>query len=97
MKFPCTLYLKQRDGRILRIEASGETVRSWVALYRPKRKYSKKEYALASESECEEEEWASRNFRMIQRALGEYTPKVIPAVLRRVAEVIGYEEKREER
>ncbi len=88
---PKTMYLKAEYGWPQKIDAIGETKRSWIAgrHWDPTR-YAKKEYRVLTEEEYSAETWAFRNRLAIGDAIqyGHHAAEQ----LRKVAEIIGWKE-----
>ena len=85
---PRTMYLRElANGRCSRVtDVIGETTRSWVSGKWRLCKYSKTQYAVVSESDYEEQCWASAHYYRI----GQMLQRASPSVVRKVAELVGY-------
>jgi hypothetical protein len=95
---PKQVYLRNKRGVVSLDSVFGETNRSWLTSHpwRPYKK-AKNEHAVVSFDEYEQYTWDARNRRNISRMIfgdyGGHSAAVDTAVLRKVAELIGYEEK----
>ena len=92
---PRVMYLRRQEpgSRAFEVEMHGETSRSWVEgeFEWGHTKYPFSKYEQVSREEYELDAWASRNMHAISRRVGDWT--LPPATLRKVADLIGYEEK----
>jgi hypothetical protein len=92
------VYLRDKRGVVSQVSVFGETSRSWLTghPYRPYKR-AKNEHSIVSCDDYEQYEWDARNRRNISRMIcgdyGGHSPQVDTAVLRKIAELIGYEEK----
>ena len=98
---PRVMFFRQKSNALIinKDTCFGETSQSWLcgSAWRPKEFLRKKsDYDLATEQEYVETRWiqdhASKIAKMIHDTWSPTTPKVDYAVLRKVAELIGYEE-----
>lgn len=91
---PMTMFLRRRelDPRVYKIEAVGQTTRSWVEGLSEwnRTKYKFSEYEEVTREEYELFVWARENRYRISQKVGDWI--IPPATLRKIADLIGYEE-----
>ena len=91
---PRVMYLRRRElnPRVYKIEAVGQTSRSWLVGSREwdRTKYQFSEYEEVTREEYKLYEWANAHRYEISRQVS--STCLPPATLRQIADLIGYEE-----
>jgi len=84
---------RKSDGFVKPVDITGENSRSWLEgpawLEGQRRRVVKSEYVPATTEEYERQNWRDRNQYRIGQLVANRQP---PEVLRKIAELIGYQE-----
>jgi len=92
---PRVMYLRRRelDPHVYRVNAVGQTTRSWVEGLSEwnRTKYKFSEYEEVTREEHDLFVWARENRYKISQRVDEWS--LAPSILRKIADLIGYEER----
>src|ERR1700748_7596 len=91
---PQTIYLKKKvTGRVYKRQLIGQTSRSWVTgvPWNPDN-FTNRDYERVEEKDYLDQQWADSNRLNISKIVGQGYDPLPYAILKQIADLIGYEE-----